>query len=139
MTVMIWIRVLPKHNVVRFWHKIDSDFALSPNNFSAHIMTMSLRAGAIEIRDLATPELDHTNRIVDITRIGKFWMVLQSACCPADLRNWVVEIPQGEVDVVDCLEKVRGCLPMLCPKATYAVNKYSPIASGVPNKKASRV
>lgn len=91
-------------DVVGLGYKIHRNLTLSTGDLRTHIMAMRLCPGAIVISNLAAPELDHADCIVDVVRFLQLGVVLQGTGRPAGLWHRIVEIPERQVYIVDSLE-----------------------------------
>lgn len=82
-------------DVVRPRDKVHHNLSVGTGDLSADVVTMSLRARAVEVRDLPTPEFDDTDAVVDVFQLGEFWVVLDGPDSKSRLGDEVfAHVPQ---------------------------------------------
>ena len=82
-------------DVVRPRDKVHHDLAIGTGDFGADVVTMGLRARAVEVCDLTAPEFNNTDAVVDVFQLGEFWVVLDGADSESRLGDKVfAHVPQ---------------------------------------------
>lgn len=114
--------LISENHVVLLRNNIDHQLSIRAGDLRADVVSVSLGPGTVKVRDLTAPKLNDADGVVHIGEILQLGMVLESTRCPAGFGNRVVEVPEGQIDIVNG-----------------AVDKYTAIARRIANEEAGFV